>query len=479
MPNDEVNEHGRFWLAGTPIDEGRRFPAGVVDGTLTIDGNGMIRLRCPITPNNPNRLVINNKNDVIVGYLPQSDRFVYLTQIDFFHPLPPISARFCLIGNASLSCMPKIDDETDIVISLDGFENWLGLPFPRYEDREDGTGALISMETQNHNYELSSVNYSIKIETDWKVEWPLVGKGTMTASGTILLKPRSAKTLLELADTVLKLEEFLLLLTNQHRSLAWPRIERQENEFIFYHHSQSNRGRSEIDTFDCWIPFPSIAVQFGYILNKWLDQNENLTLSCGFYMATRRASALYLEHQFASLVWALEAMSRNESEVPEDHKLSEKIARILDQAREKPCLKSSDRRWLENILDRAKEPPLKDRLFHLLKSLPLDLGKCELKKFTNSCADRRNELSHFAGLKQDKSATRTHNDFIQDLVKLTPALDLLCHAKILQTIGVPNDLIRNAFLSRSENRHHMREAGLPLPDPPAPTLPSPPSGAPA
>ena len=478
MPNDEVNEHGRFWLAGTPIDEGRLFPPDAVDGTLTIDENGMIRLRCPITRNNPTHLTINNRNDIIVGYLPKSDRFVHLTQIDYFSPLLSISARFCLIGHAPWAGMPEIDGDTSIEIALDGFENWLGFPPPRYENREDGTWALISAPTENQDYQLPGIGFDIKFKRYWQVELSS-GKGTMTASGTILLKPRSAKTLLELAGTVLKLEEFLLLLTDRHRSLAWPRIIRQENEFIFYHHSQSNRGRSEIDTFDCWIPFPSIAVQFGYILNKWLDQNENLTLSCGFYAATRRASTLYLDHQFVSLVWALEAMSRNESEVPEDHKLSEKIARILDQAREKPCLKSSDRRWLENILDRAKEPPLKDRLFSLFKSLPLGLGKSELQKFAKSCADRRNELSHFAGLKQDKSATRTHNDFIQDLVKLTPALDLLCHAKILQTIGVPNDLIRNAFLSRSENRHHMREAGLPLPDPPAPTLPSPPSGAPA
>ena len=474
MPNDEVNEHGHFWLAETPIDEGRLFPADAVDGTLTIDGNGEIRLRCPITPNNPNRLVINNKNDVIVGYLPQSDRVVHLTQIDFFHPPLPISARFCLIGRAPLSDMPEIDGVADIVISLDGFENWLGLPFPGYEDRKDGTGALISRETQNHNYELSSVNYSIKIETDWKVELSS-GKGTMTASGTILLKPRSAKTLLELAGTVLKLEEFLLLLMDRHRSLAWPRIIWKKNEFIFYHHSQSNRGRSEINVGDSWIRFPSIATQFGQILDTWFGQNENLTLSCGFYMATRRASTLYLEHQFASLVWALEAMSRNKNEIPENQNLSCKITRILNLVDRN----SKDYRWLKTILGRAKEPPLKDRLLNLLESLPLDLGKSELQKFAKYCADRRNELSHFAGLKQDKSATRTHNDFIQDLVKLTPALDLLCHAKILQTIGVPDDLIRNVFISREGNRSHMSEAGLPLPDPPAPALPSPPSGAPA
>lgn len=475
MPNDEVNEQGRFWLAGTTIDEGRLFPPDAVDGTLTIDGNGKIRLhRRPITRNNPSRLTINNKNDIIIGYLPQTDRFVYLTQIDFFHPLLPISARFCLIGRSFLSKIPIIDGDANIEIALDGFENWLELSFPRYEDREDGTGALISTPTDNQDYELSGIGFDIRFERYWQFEM-FSGKGTMTGLGRISLKPRSAKTLLELAGAVLKLEEFLLLLMNKHRSLAWPRIIRQENEFIFYHHSQSNRGRSEIDTFDCWILFPSIAKQFGQILDTWFGQNENFILSCKFYMATRRASALYLEHQFASLVWALEAMSRNQNEIPENKKLSEKITRILNRL----DINSKDYVWLKNILDREKEPPLKDRLFSLFKSLPLDFEKSELRIFAKYCADLRNELSHFAGLKQDKSATRTHNDFIQGLIKLTPVLDLLYHTKILQTIGVPNDLIRKAFLSRSENSHHMREAGLPLPDPPAPTLPSPPSGAPA
>ena len=478
MPNDEVNEHGRFWLAGTPIDEGRLFPPDAVDGTLTIDENGMIRLRCPITRNNPTHLTINNRNDIIVGYLPKSDRFVHLTQIDYFSPLLSISARFCLIGHAPWAGMPEIDGDTSIEIALDGFENWLGFPPPRYENREDGTWALISAPTENQDYQLPGIGFDIKFKRYWQVELSS-GKGTMTASGTILLKPRSAKTLLELADTVLKLEEFLLLLTDRHRSLAWPRIERQGNEFIFYHHFQSNRGRSEIEALHSWIRFPSIATQFGQILNTWFGQNKNLILSCRFYLATRRASVLYLEHQFATLVWALEAMSRNKNKIPENQNLSCKITRILNHAKVEPSLSSRDLRWLKTILGRAKEPSLKDRLLNLLESLPLDFRTSELKKFAESCADLRNELSHFAGQKQDKSATRTHDDFIQDLVKLTPALDFLCHAKILQIIGVPDDLIRNAFISWPGNSIYMQNAGLPLPDPLEQTLPSPPSGAPA
>ncbi|MGC8525422.1 MAG: hypothetical protein ACP5M5_14170, partial [Acidibrevibacterium sp.] len=310
MPSNEVNEQGRFWLAGTPIGEGRPFPTDAEDGTLTIDENGRITLhRRPITRNNPSKLKINKEHDVIIGYLPQSDRYVYITGFDFFHWLRPVQAKICLICHDLLPDLPKIDSEANIEIALDGFEYWLGLPFPRYECREDGTVALIGRPMQYHNFTKIGLNYDITIEKDWIGEVSRA-KGVMAASGKILLKPHSATTLPELAKTIHMLEEFLLLLTDRHRSLAWPRIKRQKQDFVFYYLSKSKRGQSEIDHLACSICFPSITEKFCEIINNWYGQNDILTLACQFYLATRRLSNIPLELKFVSLVWALEAMSR-------------------------------------------------------------------------------------------------------------------------------------------------------------------------
>ena len=465
MANDEVNEQGRFWLAGTPIDEGRMFPPDAVDGTLRIDENGRSEIKINCVLDTRNHLKIKNKNDVIVGYLPQSERFVYLTHIDNFDPLFPVRARFCLIGHTRLSSMPTIDGDADIKIDLDGFENWLGMPWPQYEEREDGTCALITKRMQNCKYKLHDIGFDIEIQRYWKTEWSM-GMGTLIAAAAIRLKPCSAKTLLELADTVGKLEELLLLFTDRNRSLAWPKINLQEKTFTFYHFSRLNRERSEIEDWDYWIPFPSVAEQFDKILNAWFTQREKFASSCSYYLATRRMSGLYLEHQFASLVWGLEAMSRVENEISENSKLSDKIKRILDHAKVEPSLRSGDRRWLGGVLDREKEPSLKDRLFVLLHSLPLGIKENNLKKFTQSCADLRNELSHFAGPRQDKSSTRTYDHLIKDLIKFTPALDLLFHAKILRIIGVPDKLIHQSVVSR-QRVVLLQNAGLLPPERPA------------
>ena len=465
MANDEVNEQGRFWLAGTPIDEGRMFPPDAVDGTLRIDENGRSEIKIDCVLDTRNHLKIKNKNDVIVGYPPQSERFVYLTHIDNFDPLFPVTAIFCLIGHTRLSLMPTIDGDADIEIDLDGFEDWLGTPWPELKGCEDGASALIARPIQTRNYPLPTIGFDLEIERYWRAERSR-GKGTWTAVAAMRLKPCSAKTLLELADTVGKLEELLLLFTDRHRSLAWPKIKLQEETFTFYHFSRLNRERSEINEFYSWISFPSLVEKFDQILNAWFTQREKFASSCSYYLATRRMSGLYLEHQFASLVWGLEAMSRNENEISENSKLSDKIKRILDHAKVEPSLKPGDRRWLKGVLDREKEPSLKDRLFVLLRSLPFDIKEHNLIKFTQSCADLRNELSHFAGPWQDKSSTRTYDHLIKDLIKFTPALDLLFHAKILRIIGVPDKLIHQSAVPR-QRVFLLQDAGLLPPERPA------------
>ncbi|MGC8525178.1 MAG: HEPN domain-containing protein, partial [Acidibrevibacterium sp.] len=182
-----------------------------------------------------------------------------------------------------------------------------------------------------------------------------------------------------------------------------------------------------------------------------------------------------LELKFVSLVWALEAMSRNENEILKDKKLSEKISRILNCAR---ALNAGDRRWLKERLDHAREPSLCDRLFHLLRTLPVEFDENGLKKFAKSCADLRNDLSHFVGLNPNKWKHKTYGDLVRELINLTPALDLLCRIKILKIIGVSDDLIQKSVIQKEESEFHLQNAGVVLPAPPMPDLPSPQGDAP-
>lgn len=135
MEENEVSEHGRFWLSGAPIEEPRLVPTDAATGTLKIDADGEIKLKLDLA------LITESvgKDCVIQGYLPHSGRFVRLEQIEAIHP---IIARYCLIGAGQLAGASPIEDITDIRVPLDGFEQWLGVAWPKFEETERGENIL-------------------------------------------------------------------------------------------------------------------------------------------------------------------------------------------------------------------------------------------------------------------------------------------------------------------------------------------------
>ena len=74
--------------------------------------------------------------------------------------------------------------------------------------------------------------------------------------------------------------------------------------------------------------------------------------------------------------------------------------------------------------------------------LPLGFHKAELVGFAERCAARRNDVSHFGGVRR----LGDYNDFVQDIVKLSGAIDVFYHALLLQIAGVPRDRIAWYFL---------------------------------
>lgn len=76
---------------------------------------------------------------------------------------------------------------------------------------------------------------------------------------------------------------------------------------------------------------------------------------------------------------------------------------------------------------------------------------------------RRNDLSHFGGLRE----AGRYYEFLTDVVNLNEALDLLYHATLLQEIGVPDCQIRSWFLEGFKAhgiRNTLAAVGLHLPD---------------
>ena len=94
----------------------------------------------------------------------------------------------------------------------------------------------------------------------------------------------------------------------------------------------------------------------------------------------------------------------------------------------------------------------------------MDFDIKKLEAFAAACATRRNDISHFGG----QRAPGAYTELLRELERLTGALDLLYHARILQEIGIPDDHLRwwfvEGFKSRSIRRA-LEAVGLDIPAP--------------
>jgi hypothetical protein len=134
-----------------------------------------------------------------------------------------------------------------------------------------------------------------------------------------------------------------------------------------------------------------------------------------------------------NLIWGIEAFHRKRSVESESTALSAKIRRVIDQVKVK-----KDKKWLQGRLRHAGEPSLEDRIFDAFKSLPIGLHRDRLRAFSKSCADSRNEISHFGGPRPGIG----YADFLKELDKKSDALSTLYHALLLQEIGVDGSILK-------------------------------------
>ena len=185
---------------------------------------------------------------------------------------------------------------------------------------------------------------------------------------------------------------------------------------------------------------------FGERFNYFLKSHDRFGPAFHLYLGVHRQEGLYVEHKFANLIWGLEALHRRGSILLSNSALQAKIDRVLQQ-----ISRPSDRKWLKRTLSARTEPSLEDRIFELFSNLPLNIDNNKLKEFSRRCARRRNDLSHFGGVRERRDE---YSDFVLDIMHLSNALGILYHAKILQEIGIENDHIKDAVCNGLQSFYH-------------------------
>ena len=155
---------------------------------------------------------------------------------------------------------------------------------------------------------------------------------------------------------------------------------------------------------------------------------------------------LHTENQFLNLVLGFESYHRTKYGGASPA-VKAKIDRILTVVDKK------DRRWLKGKLAHADEPNLQERIRHILLSLPLGLDQARCQQFATGCANRRNEISHFGGLRHGSA----YEELVRDLAIKSNALFYLYHSLVLQELEL-GDQIVNGYVYYSPKSFLIKRA---------------------
>lgn len=197
--------------------------------------------------------------------------------------------------------------------------------------------------------------------------------------------------------------------------------------FLRSRHSATPPARN-----DCWLTFPTIQENFGQLFQQWQVKREEFGPGISLYLGTRRGIELYVEHRFVNLIWGLESLHRTLNKDAPPTRLEQKVLRIIDQVKEE-----KDKTWLRKKLEHSAEPSLAERLIECVYLLSLDLPAQSVRGFSNECASKRNDISHFGGHRGQGN----YVDFLEKIHSLNIALSYIYPAIILKLCGIDDSLL--------------------------------------
>ena len=485
-------ERGLFWWRHEPVPDRQFAPDASVSGLLKIEEDGIITLDLDgYLPGGgftsalsvfSDDMNADLKDKRIQGILKVSGKTVLLDDLQRGGrrlstngpSFEQYQALHCLVGNVPLPKGGAPFAASGFEVDLQGFEEWLrfgNIVTTRTDTEVTATHAVVDdLAYQQPEGELKIIYNILSPPGGWRDH--IVELKETAAFGYHRNTDMSVK---EIVDEYGLLRDLFVILTDSEYALSWPKVKTrngqnfEEATLYFYRKKTSATPpkRHETPT-----NFLLIKETFGGIFAAWKAKRERFGPGFYLYLGLRRGHRLYLEHRFVNLIWGLEAFHRKcKPPGAAEAKIETKVARILAQVEE-----GTDKKWLTKRLKNAHEPTLEQRMFDVIKSVPLGLDDENIRGFARRCADLRNDISHFGA---DRHG-RNYHAFLRELQIKSEALSIVYHMLILHEIGLQEATIKywvyESFRAYIHKRY-LSDAGLLVniaTKPESPAAPSPP-----
>ncbi|TAL56246.1 HEPN domain-containing protein [Pandoraea sp.] len=474
MTKKLLEERGFFWWHDDPLPANQFAADSCVVGTLTIEENGAAYLELDgyfagseggpmaifaaqgqqfsLEKAIQGKLKASDKNVLLLGLRRRGGRF---NSNGISHE--GFAASHCLVTDGSFPPATRPLRFSALEVKLTGLEEWLRLGNIEVKRARRRISAKHQVPSADiHELDDGTLTMRYDISGPWTGKLVRrMDKLNLSESANLRFKPKRARTLLEMRDEYARLQELFILLTGTTFSLEWPLLIIGKTAYRYYYDGFERSTKAP--TWDeCWVNYIQVKSNFGAIVTALRRKREEFGPGFYLYLGIRRGMKMYVEHRFVNMIWGLESFHRRKNkDKAKKTKLDAKIQRILDQVSG-----SDDKRWLEGQLKHAGEPSLKERLMDVLSALPLAFERTRMEVFCKSCADRRNDMSHFGGQREGSD----YREFAVDLVKKSEALAYLYHAVLLHEIGVDATLIKASLLENGPNasrsKYAFREVGL-------------------
>jgi hypothetical protein len=462
-----LEDRGYFWWSNEAVPDDRFAPDSAVPGNLMINDEGGSTLELDALLPDPSGPLAgffrSDDADIrdrpIQGILKGTGNRVLLLGLarrggvtsSYKIPHESFFALTCLVGDKLFHTSTAPLKFFKLEIDLTGLEQWL-----RLASIEVRRSRILASAKYKQNKEVTYRVGDDKLSIRYNLEVPVISG--MIRHHTVNLKEtaalvyvlRKSATLQELQRLYDLFQDLFILLTGTEYPLDWPVFylgrNRERCKLYFY------RVRNPVPPpwiGELWTFFPQIQSSFGAIFSLWRRKRETFGAGFYLYLGTRRGMRLYPEHRFLNLIWGIETLHRRRHQnASQPSPLKRKIDRIINQISSR-----SDKRWLEGQLRFAAEPALQQRIFETFENLPISLDADKIKNFSKICADKRNEISHFGGVRQGES----NIDPSRQLEAMSEALGYLYHILLLSEIGINRELL-NDFTYRGMQAYMIKKA---------------------